>query len=259
MRDDHEPPSELIYGVHPVSELLQSRADQVDRIYVARDGGAGLGRLLRAARDAGVPVSHLTREDLGRRLGRRAGHQGVAARVAPVRYADAERICRDAAALAEGTLVLVDRVTDAGNLGAILRTAAGAGAAGVLLSTEGTAGLTPHAAKAAAGALERLPVAREPKPARRIERLAAAGFVSVALDPRGERTWDEIDLRGRLVVLAGGEARGPRPAVAGACAYRVSIPLAPGIESLNVAVSTGVLLFEALRQRRLAMRGERDG
>jgi 23S rRNA (guanosine2251-2'-O)-methyltransferase len=102
----------------------------------------------------------------------------------------------------------------------------------------------------AAGATEQLAVARDPHPARRVRALREDGFRAVALDPRGEKTWDRADLTGRLVLVAGGEARGPSPAVLAACDISVAIPLAPGVDSLNVGVAVGVLLFEAVRQRR---------
>jgi 23S rRNA (guanosine2251-2'-O)-methyltransferase len=222
----------------------------VERIFVLRERSSSLGRLLRTARQAGVPVSYVDRPTLARRVGGHAVHQGIAAVVTPVPYADADDLVRRAAADPAGVLVLVDRVEDAGNLGAILRTAAAAGAAGVLLSVEGTTGLSAGVARASAGAVERIDVAREPRPSWRIGRLREAGFRAVVLDPRGAVAWDEVDLSGQLVVVAGGESRGPRPGIRDACDFRVAIPVRGGVESLNVAVATGVLLFEAVRQRR---------
>ncbi|HXV77448.1 MAG TPA: RNA methyltransferase [Candidatus Polarisedimenticolaceae bacterium] len=242
----------FVYGVRPVGELLASRPHQIERIFVARDARGPVGRILREARHAGIPVSHVTRERLALRLGRRTESQGIAAVVAPRAYADSEEICRRAAAAAAGLLVLVDRMTDPGNLGSLLRTCAAAGVDGVLLSREGTVGLTAHVLKASAGAAERVPVGRETRPPNRVAELRKRGFEVLALDPRGEVAWDELDLRGPTMIVAGGEARGPRPAVADACSRKVAIPLAAGVESLNVAVAVAVLLFEALRQRRVA-------
>ncbi|MCP3979065.1 MAG: 23S rRNA (guanosine(2251)-2'-O)-methyltransferase RlmB [bacterium] len=244
-----EEQAELIYGVQPVLELVESARHRVERIFVARDAGGGLGRVLRTAREAGIPVTHITRQQLGRRVGGRAKHQGIAAQVAAMSYADPEQVVAAAAERSDGLIVMVDRVVDPGNLGAIVRTAAGAGAAGILLSTEGTVGLTPAVAKASAGAVARVPVAREPKPPRRLADLSERGFRTVVLDPRAELSWDRADLTGRLAVVAGGEEKGPRPAVIEACDIRVAIPLAEGMDSLNVGVSLGVLLFEAIRQR----------
>jgi 23S rRNA (guanosine2251-2'-O)-methyltransferase len=239
----------VVYGVHPVTELLSCRGGEVERIFVLRDRHARLGRLLRSAREQGVPVSHVERDVLARKVGRQAVHQGVAAVVAPLRYASVETVIEAAEAPEGGWLVLVDRVVDPRNLGAILRTAAGAGVAGVLLATEDTVGLTPAVLKTAAGAAERIPVAREPHPARRLLALRDRGFSAVALDPRGQSLWDAGPLSGRIIFVAGGEQAGPKTGVAVACDRRVSIPLAAGQDSLNVAVALGVLLFEAARQR----------
>jgi 23S rRNA (guanosine2251-2'-O)-methyltransferase len=240
----------VVYGVHPVTELLASRGRDVERVFVVRGRHARLGRLLRLARELGVPVSHVARDVLERKLGRQTVHQGVAARVASWSYASPDDVCEAAAGDPEALLVLVDRVTDPRNLGAILRTAAGAGVRGVLLSSEETAGLTPVVLKTSAGAVERLPVAREPKPGRRLEALRERGFEVVVLDPGGEAVWEGPALKGRIIFVAGGEEAGPSKAVLRVCDRRLAVPLAPGIQSLNVAVALGVLLFEAVRQRR---------
>jgi 23S rRNA (guanosine2251-2'-O)-methyltransferase len=257
-REGDAPGQELIYGIHPVTEALDARRRSIERVLVARDRGRGLGRILRMAREAGIPVSHLPAAVLRRKVGAGATHQGVAAVVSPVEYADARDLCRAAAARPDGLLVLLDRVVDPGNLGAAVRTAAAAGAQGLLLAGEGTAGLTPAVAKASAGALERLPVAREARPARRIAWLRERGVRAVALDPAGETPWDRADLGGPLLVVAGGEERGPRTAVVEACNVSVALPMSSDLDSLNVSVALGVLLYEARRQRG-SERSERHG
>jgi 23S rRNA (guanosine2251-2'-O)-methyltransferase len=168
-----------------------------------------------------------------------------------VPYADVEEICQAARAEAAGPLVVLDGVVDPRNLGAAIRSCAAAGATGVLLGAGGSAGLTPAAVKASAGTVERVPVGREPHPARRLRALGEEGFQVVGLDARGGLPWDQAELTGRLVLVAGGEERGLRPSLSEACNIHVAIPLFSGVESLNVAVALGVLLFEAVRQRRL--------
>jgi 23S rRNA (guanosine2251-2'-O)-methyltransferase len=241
---------ETVHGVHAVRELVEARRRDVERLFVLRERASSLGRILRLARQAGVPVSYVDRPTLARKVGARAVHQGIAAVVAPLPYADADELSRRAIEDPAGLLVLVDRVEDAGNLGAIVRTAAASGATGALLSAEGTVGLSAGVARASAGAAERLPVAREARPSWRVAQLREAGFLTIVLDPRGDVPWDRVDLTGRLLVVAGGEARGARPGIRDACELRISIPVAPAVESLNVAVATAVLLFEAVRQRR---------
>ena len=239
-----------VAGVRPVQELLEHRPLEIERILVARESSGRVGRLLRIAREAGIPVSHLERERLTARAGRASAAQGIVAQVAAARYAPLEETVRRARGKPDALLVLVDRVTDAGNLGAIVRTSAAAGADAVILSREGTVGLNPHVIRASAGAVERIPVCRDGEPGRRIEALREAGFLCVALDPRGEVVWSELRLGGPVLVVAGGEERGARPGIVEKCDNRVAIPLERGVESLNVAVATGVLLFELRRQRR---------
>jgi 23S rRNA (guanosine2251-2'-O)-methyltransferase len=110
-------------------------------------------------------------------------------------------------------------------------------------------GITPAVAKTAAGALERIPIAREPKLGRRMESLKSRGFRVVALDTRSDRLWDTESYRGRVVLVAGGEARGLRRGLLEAADARVALPLASGIESLNVSVAVGAVLYEVVRQR----------
>ncbi len=247
--------AKIVYGVHPVQELLLNRPGAAERIFIARGRTGGVGRILRQAREAGVPVTHLSKELLARKIGARAAHQGVAAQVASMTYADATEICNVAARQKEAIVVVLDRVVDAGNLGSIIRTCCAAGVSGLILGSEGTAGLSAGAIKASAGAVERLPVCRENRLASRLEELKRRGFRVLALDPRGEQRWDEVDLRGPLVLVAGGEEKGVRPGVRRACESGVKIPMAREFDSLNVAVSLGVLLFEALRQRRSVLDG----
>jgi 23S rRNA (guanosine2251-2'-O)-methyltransferase len=248
-RDDDETP-EVVFGLHPVVEMLEAGSRTIDRVLVSREsGGHNLGRLLRAARAAGVPVTHLPKEVLARKTGSRAVHQGVAALVAPIAYADAEELCTAAGLEADGLLLVLDGIEDPRNLGAVIRTAAAAGAHGILLGTEETVGITPAVAKTAAGAVERIPIAREPRLGRRLESLKSHRFRVVALDPRSDRRWDAEAYRGRVVVVAGGEARGLRRGLLEVADARVALPLARGVESLNVSVAVGAVLYEVVRQR----------
>jgi 23S rRNA (guanosine2251-2'-O)-methyltransferase len=249
-QDNDEPV--LIYGVHPIREILEARPGDVERVFAIQQKSRSLGSMLGTARKAGIPVTYLPREQFARKLGARTVHQGIAAQVALRPYAVVDDVCDAACANPAGQLVLLDGVVDPRNLGAAIRTAAGAGVDGIILGSEKTAGLTPAAAKTSAGAIERIPVARCERLSGRIEKLKKNGFFCVGLDLKGSEAWTDVDLTGRIIYVAGGEERGLRPGISAACDRLLRIPLNRGIESLNVAVALGVLLFEAARQRRQA-------
>jgi len=249
-RQDGPERREVLYGMHPILEAIEGRRRTIERILVAREGfPPGVGRILRQARDAGIPISHLPREVLAKQAGRGATHQGIAAFVSAVAYADADALTR-AALDRQGILVALDGVTDPGNLGAILRTVAGAGAVGVLVGAERTVGLTPAVAKTSAGLLEKVPVARVARLPRHLTALREKGFRVLALDSSGPAVWSGAAWEGPLVLLAGGEGAGLKPGLLETADQVVAIPLAAGVESLNVSVAVGIALFEAVRQRR---------
>jgi len=247
----------MLFGIHPVLEALESGRRTIERILVSREGtAAGLGRLLRRAREDGVPISHLSRDALRGKAGRDALHQGVAAIVSALPYADADAMCLAAAEDPDAVLVALDGIEDPRNLGAVVRTAAAAGASGVIVSSDRSVGLTATVAKTSAGALERIGVAREPRLGRRLRALGEGGFRVLALDAGGESAWDRLDLRGRNVIVAGSEGRGLRKDLADLADHRVRIPLQSGVESLNVSVAVALLLYEVVRQRRRGARAE---
>lgn len=242
---------DLLYGVHPVAEAMETRPRTIERILVVREFGKGrIGRILKQARSAGIPVSYLSREVLARKVGRKAVHQGIVAQVSAFEYCDTAGLIDASIDDGNGLLVALDRVEDPRNLGAIARSAAAAGADGIILSTDGTAGITPAARKSSAGAVERIGIARDPNLGRTLTRFLENGYQVVGLDPRADSLWDEHDWTGGTVLVAGGEERGPRPGILKKCSKNVAVPLSAGVESLNVSVAVGIVLFEAVRQRR---------
>jgi 23S rRNA (guanosine2251-2'-O)-methyltransferase len=173
-------------------------------------------------------------------------HQGVVARVAPYRYADAYELV----AVDNPLLVCLDQVTDPHNLGAVARSAEGAGATGVVVPSHGSARVTPAVARASAGAVEHLPIAVVQNLARFLNEVKGPKlWVWGAAADGGASLW-EADLAGGTALVLGAEGRGLRPLVRRACDGIVSIPLGGKIESLNVSVATALLLYEARRQRR---------
>jgi 23S rRNA (guanosine2251-2'-O)-methyltransferase len=173
-------------------------------------------------------------------------HQGVVARVAPYRYADAYEL----AAAERPLLVCLDQVTDPHNLGAVARSVEGAGATGVIVPSHGSARVTPAVARASAGAVEHLPIAVVQNLARFLNDVKRPDlWVWGAAADSGTSLW-EADLAGGVALVLGAEGRGLRPLVRRACDGIVSIPLEGQVESLNVSVAAALLLYEAQRQRR---------
>jgi len=234
-------------GIHAVREALASKR-ALDRILVARGRhGDRIAELVRLAREAGVPVRFEDRVQLDRLAGSEA-HQGVVA----VAAAKSAGTLGDLIAQAgpDALLVLLDGIEDPRNLGAIARSALAAGAAGVVIAERRAAGLTDAASRAAAGALEHLPVARVGNMARAMEELKEAGWWLVGLDERAEKTHTEQDLTGKIALVMGGEGKGLHELVRKRCDFLVAIPTVGPVRSLNVSVAAGVVLFEAVRQRR---------
>ena len=183
--------------------------------------------------------------DLSERAATR-DHQGVLALVEPYRYADAHEL----AAVERPLLAVLDRVTDPRNLGAVCRSAEGAGATGVVVPAHGSAVVTPAVARASAGAIEHLPVAVVKNLARYLEEVKGNDLwiYGAAGDDGTTSMWD-TDLSGGLALVFGAEGKGLRPLVRRTCDALVSIPLEGAVESLNVSVAAAVLLYEARRQR----------
>ena len=229
---------DLVYGRHAVREALRGRRAVLE-IWVGERAAATLDWL-----DEG-PRPHVRRE---RELTDAAGspdHQGVVAWCEPYRYADAWEL----AATDRALLCCLDQVTDPRNLGAVVRSAAGAGATGVVLPAHGSTVVTPVVCRASAGAVEHLPVAVVPNLARYVGEVKGDRLWAYAAAADGEaRVWD-LDLTDGAVFVLGAEGKGVRPLVRRACDATVAIPLAPGVQSLNVSVAAAVVLFEARRQR----------
>ena len=225
-------------GIHPVREALRAGRG-LDRILIARGaGGPRLQEIIDLARQQSVPVRFEPREALDR-ASNSAAHQGVLAFGAAERYAELDEIAVNAQ-----LLVVLDGVEDPHNLGAIIRTAHAAGAAAVVVPDRRAAGLTETVAKAAAGALEHLPVVRVGNVNQTLESLKARGFWIYGLDERATHLYSETDYAKPTVIVLGGEGQGLHQLVKKHCDVLVRIPMAGAISSLNVSVAAGIVLFE---------------
>jgi 23S rRNA (guanosine2251-2'-O)-methyltransferase len=246
-----------LIGVHAVEEALRA-GQAIDRVLVARGRHGGrLEEIVRLARSRGVPVRFEDRVVLDRTAATRE-HQGIVALGGAKRAVELEDLIAARVSTTvpgnqagkSGLLVLLDGVEDPHNLGAIIRTALAAGAEGVIIPERRAAGLTEAVARASAGALQHLPVARVKNLVRAMEQLKEAGYWLAGLDERADRDYTQVDLSGRIALVLGNEGAGLHELTRKRCDFVVSIPTQGPVRSLNVSVAAGVILFECLRQRR---------
>ncbi len=235
----------VLSGIHPVVEALRAKRP-LERVLVARGlGGGRVQEVIDLARQAGTPVRFEEREALDRLASTKA-HQGVIALGAAKKYSELEDV-----APASELIVVLDGVEDPHNLGAIVRTAHAAGAGAVVISERRAAGLTDVVAKAAAGALEYLPVVRAGNINQALRSLKDMGYFIYGLDERGNVAYDRVNWAERTVVVMGAEGKGLHELVRKNCDALLRIPMAGKIGSLNVSVATGVVLFSRLSRRSL--------
>lgn len=240
-----------IFGVNPVTEALKS-GRPVQRLLIAeqRQADRDVQAILRLARERGVEVRITTRDALNREAPN-ALHQGVIAATAATEYATLDDILLAPAKRGEAPLfIIVDGVEDPRNLGAILRTAEAAGVHGVIIPERRAVGLTETVAKTAAGALEYMPVTKVVNIVNTIEELKKTGIWIAGAEAGGDMVYWEADFVRPTAIVLGGEDKGVRKLVRDHCDYLVSLPQMGRINSLNVSVAAGVLLYEVLRQRR---------
>ncbi|MGA2483080.1 MAG: 23S rRNA (guanosine(2251)-2'-O)-methyltransferase RlmB [Candidatus Acidiferrales bacterium] len=238
-------------GIHAVREALEA-GRPLTRIVLARGRhGERVEELVQLARSKGVPVRFEDRGQLDRLAGSRE-HQGVVALAAVRPAATLDDIVRTAAADSsqKGLVVLLDGVEDPHNLGAIIRTALAAGAHGIVAPERRAAGLTDVVARASAGALAHLPVARVTNLVRAMQELKEAGYWLIGLDERAEKSYTSADFTLPVGIVLGGEGKGLHELTRKRCDLVVSLPTSGPVRSLNVSVAAGVVLFEAVRQRR---------
>jgi 23S rRNA (guanosine2251-2'-O)-methyltransferase len=250
--------SEWVAGRNPVVEALRAHLP-VTTLYVA-EGAERDGRLREAFRitaDRGVAVLEVSRSELDRLTGG-AVHQGLAAKVPPYEYAHPDDLLDRAAEVGEKPLIVaLDSVTDPRNLGAVVRSAAGFGAHGVVVPERRSAGMTAGAWKTSAGAAARVPVAQATNLPRQLKAYQAAGCMVVGLAADGDVSLPDLDLAdGPLVVVVGSEGNGLSRLVAETCDQIVSIPMASTLESLNAGVAASIALYAIARKRQGGERGE---
>ena len=238
-----------VWGRNPVKALLRSGGRRADEIAVLAGARGPLSEIVAIARRTGIKVSYRTRDQLTAIAGT-DDHQGVVARVAAAEYADLEDLLAIPGRRQEVPFFMaLDQVQDPRNLGALLRTADAFGVHGVIVPKHHAVGLTEAAARTAMGAVEHIPVAREPNLVAALEKLKESGiWIFGAASVGGVPPW-AADLTGAVCLVLGSEGKGLRPLVARACDLLVTIPMQGEVGSLNVGAAGAILCYEAARQR----------
>jgi 23S rRNA (guanosine2251-2'-O)-methyltransferase len=243
--------TEVVTGRNAVLEALRAEMP-VEGIYLAThlDADDRTQEILEIAHARSLPMFEASRLDLDK-ITEGAVHQGVAMKVPPYDYKDAEDLLDAAAEAGEPPLIVaLDNITDPRNLGAVLRSAGAFGAHGVLVPERRAAGVTASAWKVSAGAAARVPVARATNLARELAELKKSGCFVVGLDAGGDMQVGELAYAtDPLVLVIGSEGKGLSRLVREACDAIVSIPIATTTESLNAAVAAGITLYEVAKQR----------
>jgi 23S rRNA (guanosine2251-2'-O)-methyltransferase len=236
----------LIYGINAVTEALKT--GRVVSLRVGHRKDQRLQQLLRIAEQESVPVRRVPDEELDRESGG-SSHQGVIADVSERKLYELHELIEEAQATPPALIVVLDGIEDPHNFGAILRTCDAVGAHGVVRQTRHAAPLTGATSKASAGAVAHVKIADVVNIARAVDDLKEAGIWTVGLAGDAPSTYDKMDFSLPTALVVGAEGTGLRRLVRERCDLLAAIPMKGQVDSLNVSVAAGVVLFEALRQR----------
>lgn len=240
---------QIIFGIHAVEEALATRGRAFDYVAVARGrSDARIQKIVRLCQAAGVPVRAMSRDELTR-LAHAANHQGVVAVTSEKQYGDLEDLL-SAKRGKHAFLLVLDGIEDPHNLGALIRTAEGAGVDGIVIPERRAAGVTAAVVKASAGASEHLPIAKVTNLSRTLEDLKAHNIWTVGLDERAPQNYDQIDYLMDCALVLGAEGHGLHEQIRKKCDFLVSIPMSGKVPSLNVSVAGAIVMYEVARQRR---------
>ncbi len=241
--------AETIFGLHPVRIMLERHPQRVLTVRLAeRRDDPRVRAIEELARKQRRPVERVDAHALERVLGP-VVHQGVAAQIIPLPPWSEDELLAALQSVTAPLLLALDGVQDPHNLGACLRTADACGALAVIVPRDRAAQLTPAARKVAAGAAETTPVVAVTNLARALKLLKEAGLWVVGADAAAHKCGDAVDLKGPVVLVLGAEGTGLRQLTRQTCDFLVRLPQLGAVESLNVSVAAGMLLYEAARQR----------
>jgi len=241
--------TELIIGRNPVTEALKS-GRTIEKLLVMKGSEKTLSNLIAMAKDRGIPVYFNDKARMDK-LSDGGSHQGVGAYVSSYEYCEVEDIIAAAEGKGEDPFVIIlDGIEDPHNLGAIMRSAEGAGAHGIIIPKRRAVGVTGVVAKASAGAIEYVPVARVSNISRTIEDLKQEGFWIAAVD-MSSTLYYQANLRGKLAIVIGNEGDGISKLVRQNCDFTVSIPMCGRVQSLNASNAAAIIMYEVRRQRNI--------
>lgn len=239
-------PKDMVFGVRAVEEALRS-GKEIEKMYFAK-AQPNLQDLIAEARDRGLPYSIVPEEKLNSFT--RKNHQGVVCFTSPINYSKIENIIMDCFDRGKNPLIIIlDRVTDVRNFGAVARTAECAGVDAIVIPTKGSAQITADAIKTSSGALNFIPVCREENLKSTIRFLKESGLAVYGCSEKGGDYIYKADFSGPLAVIMGSEEDGISPEYLKLTDKVLKIPMSGQVASLNVSVAAGVVIYEAVRQR----------
>ena len=245
-RENREPDANIIIGRNPVTEALKAGREVDKRLVTSREGS--MIKILALAKEQGIPVMYVEKAAIDR-IAQGKAHQGVAAYVSPYAYSTVDDILANAAEKGEDPfIVILDGLEDPHNLGAIMRTAECAGAHGIIIPKRHSCGLTETVAKASAGAIEYMPVAKVTNVAQTVDELKERGIWVAACDMGGSDYY-RTDMSGKIAVVIGSEGFGVSKLVREKCDFVVSMPMVGKITSLNASNAAAVVIYEVRKQR----------
>ena len=259
MKTQRPPNTEILYGIHPVTETLKAGRRQVFRIYIsAEKPGKRIGKLAEKARKNDIFVEPVARDQL-RRICQNEHHQDIAARVSLFAQTPLPELLSSTGGISKDAFFLVlDSMMDPRNLGALVRTAVCMGVDAVIIPRDRSAGPGPAASRASAGALEHARICVVTNLAACMKDLKKNGFWIIGLDHLAHQSIDQIDMTGPCALIVGGEDAGIRPLVKRHCDFLSAIDQTGPVNSLNASVAGGMAIYEAMRQRRHAGRTKKS-
>ncbi len=239
---------QVIFGINPLLEALKSRKEGIEKVIIAQGrGGASIQKILNLAEQRMVPVEFRERSHLDRQVGHKS-HQGVVGLCENFTYMSVDDVIANRHVNFTNDLILIlDGITDPQNLGSLIRAAHCFGANGVIIPENRSAAVTATVVKASAGAAHHIPIATVVNLSNTIEYLKGKGFWIYGTDPVSGKNVSTFDYKGHIGLVMGSEGRGMRPLIKKKCDFLLSISTVGKIDSLNVSVAAGIILYEILR------------